>query len=119
MYINDSLDALIDVYEMANDGSLSSCRRFAKEISDGDMNKGIPDGMKCDEQSNIWVAGPGGVRVFDLEDVHLGTVNVPELVGYLHWEVHDWRTLFMPGTTSLYSIPVLIGPLIESFMNAR
>ena len=118
LYINDSPNALIDVYDVAEDGSLSSCRRFVQDIGDGDMAKGIPDGMKCDERGNIWVTGPGGVWVFDSEGNHLGTVNVPEVVGNLHWGGHDWRTLFMPSTTSLYSIPVLVGPHVEPFMIA-
>ena len=119
LYINDSPNALIDVYEVAADGSLENRRRFAEQIGDGDMTKGIPDGMKCDEHGNIWVAGPGGVWVFDPDGTHLGTVHVPEVVGNLHWGGRDWRTLFIPSTTSLYSIPVLVGPHHEPFMSAQ
>ena len=117
LYINDSPNALIDVYEVAPDGGLFNRRRFAEGIGDGDMSKGIPDGMKCDELGNIWVSGPGGVWVFDSTGVHLGTVHVPEVVGNLHWGGSDWRTLFIPSTTSLYSIPVLVGPHPEPFMS--
>ena len=68
------------------------------------------------EHGNIWVIGPGGVWVLDPDGTHLGTVHVPEVVGNLHWGGHDWRTLFIPSTTSLYSIPVMVGPHIEPFM---
>ncbi|MCH2134637.1 MAG: SMP-30/gluconolactonase/LRE family protein [Phycisphaerales bacterium] len=117
LYINDSPNALIDVYEVAADGSLSGRRRLVAGIGDGDMTKGIPDGMKCDERGNIWVTGPGGVWVFSPEGTHLGTVHVPEVVGNLHWGGPDWRTLFIPSTTSLYSIPVTVGPHREPFMD--
>ena len=65
MYINDTPRALIDVYDVNDDGALSDGRRFAENIGAGVIEDGIPDGMKCDESGNIWVTGPGGVWVFE------------------------------------------------------
>ena len=50
--------AYINVYDVAADGTISNGRRFAEGIGDGDLEKGgLVDGMKCDEQGNIWVTG--------------------------------------------------------------
>lgn len=116
LYINDSPNALIDVYDVAADGSLSNRRRFADNIGDGSMEVGIPDGMKCDERGNIWVTGPKGIWIFDSSGERLGTLLIPEHVGNLHWGGPDWKTLFIAASTSLYAIRTLVGPRREPFM---
>ena len=50
---------------------------FFEGIGSGVIEEGIPDGMKCDEQGNIWVTGPGGVWVISADGEHLGTVEHP------------------------------------------
>jgi len=104
LYINDTPRAHIKVYDVEPDGSLSNGRMFFEGIGSGVIEEGIPDGMKCDEQGNIWVTGPGGVWVISPEGEHLGVISVPENVGNLTWGDDDWRTLYMPSSTSLYRI---------------
>ena len=116
MYINDTPKALIDVYDVDADGSLSNGRRFFEGIGSGVIEEGIPDGMKCDERGNIWVTGPGGIWVISSEGEHLGTVRVPENTGNLAWGGEDWHTLFIPSSTSLYAIKTIVGPRREPYM---
>jgi gluconolactonase len=116
LYINDSPGALIDVYDVESDGSLSHRRRFAENIGTGELEGGIPDGMKCDEQGNIWVTGPKGVWVFNESGQPLGIVEIPEHVGNLHWGGSDWHTLYVAASTSIYTLPTRIGPHAEPFM---
>ena len=73
--------------------------------------------MKCDERGNIWVTGPKGVWVISSGGEHLGTIEVPENVGNITWGGADWHTLFMPSTSSLYSIRTLVGPRREPYMS--
>jgi gluconolactonase len=115
LYIND-LPGFIDVWDVGAGGSLSGKRRFFEGIGDGTIEKGIPDGMKCDERGNIWVTGPGGVWVISAAGEHLGVVEVPEGVGNLTWGGEDWHTLFLPSTTSLYTIRTTVGPRREPYM---
>jgi len=117
LYINDSPRALIDVYDVNSDGSLANRRLFAGNVGSGVIEEGIPDGMKCDEQGNIWVTGPGGVWVISAAGEHLGVVQVPENVGNLTWGGTDWHTLYMPSSTSLYTIRTKVGPHSEPYMN--
>ena len=117
MYINDTPNALIKVFDYdASDGSLHNGRLFADGIGSGVIEEGIPDGMKCDESGNIWVTGPGGVWIIDSAGQKIGTVQVPENVGNLTWGGEDWHTLFMPSSTSLYTLRTKVGPHREPYM---
>ena len=117
LYINDTPGAFINVYDVAADGTISNGRRFAEGIGDGDLEKGgLVDGMKCDERGNIWVTGPDGVWVFSPEGEHLGVVEIPESVGNLAWGGPDWHTLFVPASSSVYSVKTTVGPRREPFM---
>jgi gluconolactonase len=117
LYINDTPGALIKVYDVGADGTLSNGRMFFEGIGSGVIEEGIPDGMKCDEQGNIWVTGPGGVWVISSDGDHLGTIRVPENVGNLAWGGSDWHTLFMPSSTSLYAVKTKVGPRREPYMS--
>ena len=79
-------------------------RLFFDGVGSGVIAGGIPDGMKCDERGNIWVTGPGGVWVISDGGEHLGMVEVAENVGNLAWGGADWRTLWMPSSTSLFRV---------------
>jgi gluconolactonase len=49
----------------------------------------------------------------------MGKVAIPEMPANLHWGGADWRTLYVCATTSVYAIPVKIGPRHEPFMAVR
>ncbi len=104
MYINDTPRALIRIYDVQADGSLSGGRLFHDGIGSGVIEEGIPDGMKCDERGNVWVTGPGGVWVISPQGEHLGVVGVPENVGNIGWGGESFKTLYMPSSTSLYRV---------------
>ncbi len=117
LYVNDTVKALIRVFDVREDGSLGPDRIFASGIR-SELEPGVPDGMKCDSAGNVWVTAPGGVWVFSRGGALLGKVRVPELVANLHWGKSDWRTLFMCATHSLYAVRTKIGPRVEPFMRA-
>jgi gluconolactonase len=116
LYVNDTEQANIRVFDVVGD-ALVNMRVFASGICDPDK-AGAPDGMKCDEQGNIWVTAPAGLWVYAPDGTLIGKVAVPEVVGNLHWGGPDWRTLFITASTSLYAIDVKVGPHQESFMAA-
>ncbi len=117
LFVNDTEQALIRVFEVRADGTLGSGRIFASGIR-SELEPGVPDGMKCDERGNIWCTGPGGVWVFDPEGRHLGILRVPELVANLAWGGPDWHTLFLTASRSLYAVRTKVGPRREPFMRA-
>ena len=117
LYINDTPKAWVKVYDVGADNTLSNGRLFFEGVGSGVIEEGIPDGMKCDEQGNIWVTGPGGVWVISADGEHLGVIKIPENVGNLTWGGSDWHTLFIPSSTSLYAVETKVGPRREPYMS--
>lgn len=118
LYVNDTEQCNIRVFDVKPDGTLGGGRLFASGIKDT-LKPGVPDGMKCDADGNVWVTAPGGVWVYDPAGQLLGKVSIPELPANLHWGGEDWRTLFVCASTSVYAVDVKIGPRIEPFMRPR
>lgn len=118
LYVNDTEQALIRVFEITADGRLARGRLFASGLRDS-LRPGVPDGMKCDARGNVWVTAPGGVWVYAPSGALLGKVAIPELAANLAWGGPDWRTLFVCATTSVYAIPVKVGPRPEPYMRAQ
>jgi gluconolactonase len=105
LYINDTTRAHIRVFDVGADHQLSNGRVFAEHIGDGDLAKGgLVDGMKLDEQGNVYVTGPEGVWVFAPDGEHLGTIEVPESVGNVNWGDDDWKSLYIAASTSVYRV---------------
>ena len=118
LYINDTEQANIRVFDVAGASKLTNGRIFASGIRDS-LKPGVPDGMKCDAEGNVWVTAPGGLWVYAPTGKLIGKVSIPEMPANLHWGGEDWRTLFVAASTSIYSITTLIGPRNEPFMRAR
>jgi gluconolactonase len=101
LYVDDSKQRNIRVYDFAG-GALSNGRIFGEEP--GGKHEGVPDGMKVDEQGNIFVTGPKGIWVWDSQGHHLGTIAMPEQPANLTWGDQDYRALYVTATTSVYRL---------------
>jgi gluconolactonase len=89
-------------YRVQPDGSLSGGSIFYDATSDN--SPGAPDGMKVDEQGNLYSAGPGGVWIFSPAGKHLGTIHLPEKVGNMACGGADRQALYITASTSIYRI---------------
>lgn len=89
-------------YTVKSDGSLTDGKVFFD--ASADTRPGAPDGMKVDQQGNIYSAGPGGVWIFSPDGKHLGTIETPEKVGNVAWGGADHKTLYIAASTSIYRI---------------
>jgi gluconolactonase len=118
LYVNDTVTCMIWVFEANADGSLSNGRIFASGLR-SELEPGVPDGMKCDAQGNIWCTAPGGVWVYSPSGSLLGKVRVPELVSNLAWGGEDWHTLFLTATHSVYTVRTKVGPRPEPYMRSK
>lgn len=115
MWVNDTDQANIRMFDVAEDGRLINGRIFASGIKDSQL-AGVPDGMKADEKGNVWVTAPGGVWVFDFHGNHIGKVEVPEMAANLNWGGDNWDTLFICATTSLYAVQAKVRGRREPYM---
>lgn len=113
LYINDSQESHIRVFDVNSDGTLTNGRIFA-ELKDPNK-KGVPDGMKTDIQGNIYSTGPGGVWVFSSAGNLLGTIEVPEATTNLAWGDSDGKTLYITAGKSLYRIRLKIAGMRPNF----
>jgi gluconolactonase len=102
LYIDDSMNRDIHVYDFSAKGGLSNGRLFAKE--EGPPDSWVPDGMRVDRQGNIYVTGPVGIWIWSPNGKHLGTIVLPEMPANLIWGGPDYGTLYITATTSVYRL---------------
>jgi gluconolactonase len=117
LWVNDTEQANIRLFDIEPDGKLGNPRIMAGGIKDA-LRPGVPDGMKNDVHGHIYVTAPGGVWVYDPKGIKLGEIECPEKVANLHWVGDDWQTLFLCATTSLYSVRMRVCGRREPFMRA-
>lgn len=117
LYIDDSQQRNIRVFDFLPDSSLSNGRIFGEEP--GGKGEGVPDGMKVDESGNIFVTGPGGIWVWDANGRHLGTILIPEQPANLNWGDKNYSTLYITATTSVYRLETKTRGLIPYLSNKK
>ncbi|ETA52875.1 SMP-30/gluconolactonase/LRE family protein [Ponticoccus alexandrii] len=70
------------------------------------IDKGLPDGMRCDVLGNLWSSAADGVHCFAADGTLLGKILVPEVVSNLCFGGADGQRLFITSTTSVHRIYV-------------
>jgi gluconolactonase len=100
LYVDDSEQKNIRVFDFGRDGTVRNERLFGTENEAG----GVPDGMRLDTNGNLYVVGPKGIWVWDAQGNHLGTIETPEQPANLAWGNHDYGSLYITATTSVYRI---------------
>jgi sugar lactone lactonase YvrE len=94
LYIADSKQKVVRVYDVAGDGALRNSKLFAECRGDG---------LKTDERGNVWVASEGGLWVFDAAGTKLGVVSTPEQPSNCNWG-SGFRGLYITARTSVYLV---------------
>ncbi len=114
LYVDDSEKSHIRVFDVKPDGTVENGRIFA-ELKDSNKS-GVPDGMKVDQEGNVYSTGPGGVWVFSPSGNLLGKIAVPEVATNLAWgdslrdsfASRDYNMLYITAGNSLYRIRLKI-----------
>ncbi len=102
LYVDDSEQRNIRVYDFQSDGTLAGGRVFGEEP--GGKEDGVPDGIKLDLNGYLYVTGPAGIWVWDPQGHHIGTIILPEQPANLAWGDADLGTLYITATTSVYRL---------------
>ncbi|HEX6436341.1 MAG TPA: SMP-30/gluconolactonase/LRE family protein [Candidatus Binatia bacterium] len=66
------------------------------------------DGIKVDQQGNLYVSGPGGLWILSAAGKHLGTIKAPKHPHNLAWGGEDGKTLYLTAQSALYRMPLNI-----------
>lgn len=103
LFVNDTMRNHIRVFDITSNRSLINGNVWATLNGTED---GVADGMKIDNNQNLYSCGPGGIHVFNSDSTLLGIIKTPEHVANFIWGEKDLKTLFITASTSLYSIPV-------------
>ena len=106
----------IKVWDVVENGKkLASGKEFASMMLDidGEEKGGFADGIRCDEDGNVWASagwvgeGYDGVHIFAAEDgVRIGQILLPEICSNVCFGGSKRNRLFMTGSTSLYAVYV-------------
>ena len=99
----DPGEAIWFAFDVNDDGSLGNRRVFFDATSWTKTRKGVPDGMKVDQDGNLFAAGPGGLHVFAPDGAHLGSIELPVPTANCAWG-DDGSSLYITADTAVYRI---------------
>ncbi len=94
-------------YEVQKDGTLKNGKEFFNMNSTPDEE--ALDGLKVDNQGNIFSSAPGGVWIISPQRKLLGKITAPERPANMAWGGKDGKTLYLTAHSSLYKIETLTG----------
>lgn len=104
-------DAKSQIWVYDIDGStLKNPRTFASMEMDG--KTGFADGIRCDEDGNIWSSagwvgdGYDGVHIFAPDGTRIGQIRLPEICSNVCFGGTKRNRLFMTASQSLYAVYV-------------
>ena len=100
---SDPQRAVIMAYPVRNNGNLGAGRVFFDATPLISQLPGSPDGIKVDQQGNVFSTGPGGVHVLAPDGTHLGRISLPVPVANLAWG-NDGSTLYLTASNYLCRI---------------
>jgi gluconolactonase len=106
-------------YEVNADATVSNGKVFFDMT--GAKGENAIDGIKVDQQGNLYVSGPGGLWVISQEGKHLGTIIAPKHPHNMAWGDDDNKTLYLCARSGLYRMRLNIpgSPAITPSMSRR
>jgi gluconolactonase len=72
------------------------------------LDKGIPDGIRCDALGNVWSSSGEGVQIFASSGQRIARILLPESAANLAFGGPSGRTVYMTARTSLYAVDTLV-----------
>ena len=93
-------------YEVRADGTLGPGTVFYDFTAEPE--EVALDGVKVDQQGNVYVSAPRGVWILSPEGKPLGRIEPPEHDANLAWGDADGRTLYLAASTGVYRVRLRI-----------
>ena len=95
--------AIWKAFPVKADGTLGEGKVFFDATKWVGKKKGLPDGLKVDQQGNLFATGPGGVLVFAPDGTHLGNIDTQVATANCGWG-DDGTVLYITADTSIARI---------------
>jgi sugar lactone lactonase YvrE len=112
LYVTDSERAELLAIALTADGHAEGEARVLAQVNPWKPGmRGVPDGLAVASSGHIFVAGPGGVWVFDENGGRLGVIATPETPAACAFGDHDRRTLFIAARTRVYRVALRVAGL--------
>jgi gluconolactonase len=97
LYVTNSDDRNVRAYDLDKNGAASNERVVVAHI------EGIPDGIRVDENGNLYVAA-AHLEVYSPEGKQLGTVHLTETPSNCAFGDADFESLYITARTSIYRV---------------
>jgi gluconolactonase len=68
------------------------------------VSPGVPDGLRCDIEGNVWTSAQDGVHCYAADGTLLGRIKIPTMVSNLTFGGPKRNRLFITATNALYSV---------------
>jgi gluconolactonase len=112
LYVGDSFTSEIFRFDVAQNGALSGKKLFIDLKVQNP--KGLPfgfsgyrnpvDGMRFDQDGNLWTTGPGGVVVIDAEAKIIQQIKIPDQTTNLAWGGPNRDVLFITAKGGVWRL---------------
>jgi gluconolactonase len=103
LYVADSgKPRHIRVFEVKSDGTVDEGKVFCA------IDRGGPDGIRCDNDGRIWSSAGDGVHIFAPDGTLIGKILTLEAPANLCFGGADGKTLYITARKSLYAIPTSV-----------
>ena len=102
---SDPERAIWMAYDVTSDGTIENGRVFYDATELAGQEQGLPDGMKTDQQGNIFATGPGGVWIFNPEGTVLGKIKTGQATANCAFN-EDYSVLYI--TADMYLLRVVL-----------
>jgi len=96
---NDRKKAILR-YDVNRDCTLTNSALFF-DMTEAPGNDAL-DGLKVDQQGNVYSTGPGGLWIISPEGKQLGLIKGPEDPHNMAWGDDDAKTLYITASTGIY-----------------
>jgi len=107
--VNSGKDNFVWAYDVQEDGTIANGRKFAElylteDVLERQGKSSGADGMKVDENGNIYVCTYAGLQVFNARGAFVGILNLPTYPVNCAFGGADGQTLYITSYNKIYSI---------------
>lgn len=102
LYVADTVRQHIRAFKIGPNWQMNGGQIWA-ELWDDEYG-GRPDGMKVDENGNLFSTGPGGIWIFNPQAELLGRIYFPDKTSNLAWGDDDLGTLYITSSSKVYRL---------------